>query len=193
MKNALRQAILQKRKALGQDERLEFSKKITDFIIGSKRYEKAEMIFTFVSMGQEVNTYPLIKQAWQDGKKVAVPIAKKGGKMYFVKLSSFQELRKTGFGVMEPQIEEEQEVLPNERDIFLVPGSVFDERGNRYGYGGGFYDRYFERFPKLYKIGVAFSFQVAGVDLQVESFDIAVDCIITEKGLTGGSNYEYFD
>ncbi len=193
MKNALRQAILQKRKAMGELERREFSKSITDFIIRSKRYKKAGTVFTFVSMDQEVNTYPLIEQAWQDGKRIAVPIAQKGGRMYFVSLSSFQELKKTNFGVMEPQIAEEQEVLPNETDIFLVPGSVFDEKGNRYGYGGGFYDRYFERFPKLYKIGVAFSFQVPGFDLQVESFDIAVDCIITEKGVTGGSSYEYFD
>ncbi|AMJ42102.1 5-formyltetrahydrofolate cyclo-ligase [Anaerotignum propionicum] len=186
MKNRLRQEILKKRKEMTEEERQRKSDNIIATLIGSKRYEKAETIFTFISMDNEVNTYPLIEQAWQDGKKVAVPIAKAKGEMYFVPIDSFSELRKSRFGVMEPEKEREDRVIPKETDVFLVPGSVFDQKGNRYGYGGGFYDRFFEQYPNIYKIAVAFSFQVMEFDLQVEVFDKPVDCIITEDGLIGG-------
>ncbi|MDD3394963.1 MAG: 5-formyltetrahydrofolate cyclo-ligase [Anaerotignum sp.] len=193
MKNTLRQEILQKRKEMSEGDRQRESQKIITILCGSKRYQKADTIFTFVSMNEEINTYPLIEQAWQDGKKVAVPIAKIRGRMYFVEIASFSELKKSRFGVLEPQKGEEAEVIPSKTDFFLVPGSVFDQKGNRYGYGGGYYDRYFERHPAIYKIGAAFSFQVMEFILQVEANDIPVDCIVTEKGLLGGSDYEYFD
>ena len=47
-------------------------------------------------------------------------------------------------------------------DIFLVPLVAFDNRLNRIGYGGGFYDRYLEKIQKNKKIvtiGLAYSFQ----------------------------------
>lgn len=182
MKEKLRKEILLKRKRMTKEERQVGSRYILEALWKGKRYEKAEAIFTFIGMRDEVNTYPLIERAWQDGKKVAVPIAKEKGEMYFVGLSSFSELQKSRFGVMEPQKGKEWAVLPKEDDLFLVPGSVFDQKGNRYGYGGGYYDRYFQQYPKLYKIAVAFSFQVMEFALQVEAFDIPMDCIVTEKG-----------
>lgn len=193
MKTILRQKILGQRKDMSEALRKEGSQKIVKFICNSSRYQKADTIFTFVSMEEEVNTYPLIERAWQDGKKVAVPIAKKGGKMYFVNIVSFVELKKSHFGVMEPEKEESKGVIPQKDDIFIVPGSVFDEKGNRYGYGGGYYDRYFQSYPDIFKIGVAFSFQVMDFELQVEQYDVPVDCVVTENGLIGGSNHEYFD
>lgn len=193
MKNTLRQKVLKKRKEMSKEDRQEFSNKIINFICNSNRFEKADTVFTFVSMAEEVNTYPLIEQAWQDGKKVAVPIAKKGGKMYFVPLYSLLELNESRFGVMEPQKGENEEVIPRKTDIFLVPGSVFDKNGNRYGYGGGFYDRYFQCYPDIFKIGIAFSLQITEFDLQVDTYDKPVDCVVTENGLIGGSKDEYFN
>ncbi len=193
MKNKLRQETLQLRKKMTEAKRKSQSDKIIGLICGSARYKNADTVFTFIGMAEEVNTYPLIEQAWRDGKKVAVPVAMIKGEMYFVPITSFLELKKSRFGVMEPVKGKEEEVVPKETDLFLVPGSVFDQKGNRYGYGGGYYDRYFQQYPYIYKIAVAFSFQVMEFDLQVEAFDIPVDCIVTEKGLIGGFRNEYFD
>lgn len=193
MKNILRQKVLERRKAMTKETQQKKIKKIIDFLCSSKRYEKANTVFTYISMGSEVNTYPLIEQAWGDGKKVAVPIAKMKGKMYFVLISSFSELKKSHFGVMEPEKGEDEEVTPVNTDLFLVPGSVFDKKGNRYGYGGGYYDRYFQQYPNIYKIALAYSLQIMEDDLQVDEYDIPVDGIVTEDGLIGGSNDEYFN
>ncbi len=193
MKNMLRQKILQKRKEMSVEERQRESNRIVDILCASQSYQRADTVFTYISMEEEINTYPLIKRAWQDGKTVAVPIAKIRGEMYFVPIAAFSELKKSHFGVMEPQKGKTEEVLPKKTDFFLVPGSVFDQKGNRYGYGGGYYDRYFHQYPNIYKIAAAFSFQVMEFELQAEVFDVPVDCIVTEKGVIGGSNDECFD
>ena len=56
---------------------------------------------------------------------------------------------------------------------------------NRLGYGGGFYDRYFQKnskLKKIIKIGLAFSFQKIK-KLPIDKFDKKLDKIITEKNL----------
>jgi len=56
-------------------------------------------------------------------------------------------------------------------------------RINRLGYGGGFYDRYFEKNSnrkKIVKIGLAFSFQKIK-KLPINKFDKKLDRVITEK------------
>ena len=68
-------------------------------------------------------------------------------------------------------------------DLIFVPLVGYDNNLNRLGYGGGFYDRYFEKNSKkkkIIKIGLAFSFQKIK-KLPVNKFDKKIDRIITEK------------
>lgn len=183
MKHERRKQVLAQRNSMPHAEWASNSEEICKLLLQSHAYQNANTIFTFVSFGKEVNTYPLIEQAWQDGKIVATPIAKKGKLMYFVPTSSFADLKKTAFGTLEADKDTSHEISPTANDLFLVPGAVFDQNGNRYGYGGGFYDQYLEKFPEIKKIAVAFSFQLQNEPLQVETYDIPVDTIITEKGI----------
>ena len=64
--------------------------------------------------------------------------------------------------------------------VVLVPGLVFDRKGNRYGYGGGYYDRYFARFPKLSRMAVAFEGQIEE-QLAVLPTDVRMHRIYTEE------------
>ena len=86
------------------------------------------------------------------------------------------------FGTLEPSAR-----LPVCRpDILLVPLAAFDLRGQRIGYGGGYYDRYIARqrasaMPPLC-IGLAFACQrVAFVPALIH--DEALDAIATEAGV----------
>lgn len=186
MKEKIRKEVLEKREQLSTELWRKMSEEALERLFASQWYQKAPRIFTFVSMGKEVDTYSLIARAWQDGKQVAVPIAKKKEEMYFVPLTDLSQLSPSSFGVMEPNRSRREEVVPNESDLFLVPGAVFDGVGNRYGYGGGYYDRYFMEHTRFLKIALGFSFQVMEKPLAVEAHDIAVDIIITENGIKGG-------
>lgn len=64
----------------------------------------------------------------------------------------------------------------------IVPLLAFDEQGMRLGRGGGFYDRFLEKFPGL-KIGVAFDWQKHDGPLPSEPHDQKLDFVITERDI----------
>jgi 5,10-methenyltetrahydrofolate synthetase len=66
-------------------------------------------------------------------------------------------------------------------DVFLVPGIVWDERGYRIGFGGGYFDKLLvQRRPDSVAIGLAYEFQVLP-SLHPDPWDQPVDYLITEK------------
>ena len=71
-------------------------------------------------------------------------------------------------------------------DIMLVPLLAYDNQNNRLGYGGGFYDRYLNKYLKtnnnILTIGIAFSFQKHH-KLPVSNNDVKLNYILTEKGI----------
>lgn len=101
MKKELRQRALAARNAL--EKREEKSRQIAAHILESAAYQNTERIFTFVSMGSEVETEEIIRQAWQDGKAVAVPKTEKQREMQFYEIRSLAELSEGRFGVREPK------------------------------------------------------------------------------------------
>ncbi|MEI3506868.1 MAG: 5-formyltetrahydrofolate cyclo-ligase [Anaerotignum faecicola] len=140
----------------------------------------AERIFTFVSMGSEVETEEIIRQAWQDGKAVAVPKTEKHREMHFYEIRSLAELSEGRFGVREPK--GGAVCVPKEGDLLLVPGLLFDGKKNRLGYGGGYYDTYFAKHKEGKRIGLAFAAQRFAEELPTEETDVPLDAVITENG-----------
>jgi 5-formyltetrahydrofolate cyclo-ligase len=180
MKIQLRQAALAKRNGISAAERAEKSQRIMAHILQSDAYLRARRIFSFVSIGSEVDTGALLQQAWRDGKDVAVPKTGKNREMNFWRIESFGALRMGRFGVPEPYCG--TVVTPEEGDLFLVPGLLFDRNKNRLGYGGGYYDTYFQKHGGFRRIGVAFSEQLSETVIPVGEFDILLDDIVTENG-----------
>ncbi|WP_051537344.1 5-formyltetrahydrofolate cyclo-ligase [Asaia prunellae] len=77
------------------------------------------------------------------------------------------------FGTMHP------DGVTDRPDLILVPLLAFDRRGNRLGYGGGYYDRTLSQIS-CRSIGFAFAWQeVARVPLG--AYDQPLDWIVTEK------------
>jgi 5-formyltetrahydrofolate cyclo-ligase len=80
-------------------------------------------------------------------------------------------------------IPEPDDLLPSARpwefDVVLVPGAAFSLRGDRLGWGAGYYDRFLATLrPNTLLCGVANDFQVVD-DLPTEPHDVAVEMIIT--------------
>lgn len=87
-------------------------------------------------------------------------------------------------GVKEPtQLKSKMLGLFQAHDLILVPGFAFDKKGSRIGSGKGVYDRFLAKEGKLaHKWGVAFSPQVHSEEFTLESHDIRLDGLVTEKG-----------
>ncbi|WEK54962.1 MAG: 5-formyltetrahydrofolate cyclo-ligase [Candidatus Cohnella colombiensis] len=71
-------------------------------------------------------------------------------------------------------------------DVVLVPGLAFNVRGERLGYGGGYYDRLYEKLhqvsqhPSLW-IGFGYSNQFIGQRLPTETHDLKLDGVVTDQ------------
>lgn len=69
--------------------------------------------------------------------------------------------------------------------VLIVPLAGFDLRGNRLGYGGGFYDRTLQMLRlsgRVHAIGLAFACQELP-DIPAEPFDQPLDMIVTDCGV----------
>jgi 5-formyltetrahydrofolate cyclo-ligase len=67
-------------------------------------------------------------------------------------------------------------------NMVIVAGLAFDKKGNRIGYGYGYYDKFLKSVPKSLKIGLCYDSQIVE-EIDSDEFDIPVDMIITEKGV----------
>jgi len=144
-------------------------------------YREAKVIYAYMDCKHEVETRELIRAAWADNKRVAVPKVL-GQEMKFFYITSFeQDLEDGYFGIQEPR---EKNPAEEEDALLLMPGVAFDEERHRVGYGGGFYDRFLEDHPELVTVALAFEFQVKP-EVPYEDFDIRPSKIVTEKRVIG--------
>lgn len=168
MKKELRQTVLNQMKKLTGKEKEQADNWLTQHLLSSVAYQKAQVMATYLSMPHEVSTGSFIKQAQLDGKRVLVPKTYGQGRMIFVDYDE-NRLQKSSFGLMEPTSEEA--VDKTEIDLIHVPGVIFNSQGFRIGYGGGYYDRYLADFTGA-SISSIYSFQQS--DFEPNYHDIAV-------------------
>jgi 5-formyltetrahydrofolate cyclo-ligase len=100
-------------------------------------------------------------------------------------LQDWSELSASHWGLHEPAHHlriAERLVAPSQIDLFLVPGVAFDRRGNRLGYGKGYYDKLLsQRNSNSLVIALAFQVQVANAVPFDPKHDIPMDYIVTEN------------
>lgn len=137
---------------------------------------EASYIYAYYPCGQEASLLPFIREMLEKGKKLAFPRVK-GEEMEFYAVGSMEAFQTGSFGIMEPM---GQDRICDERAVVLVPGLVFDEKGNRMGYGKGYYDRYFHKHEVLARIGIAYEHQMER-ELSPQPWDVSMDGIVTEE------------
>lgn len=185
LKKQLRKEIIARRNSLAAVDREEKSALITRRVLALPFWEQARIIMCYVSFGSEVNTFPLITTALEQGKRVAVPLCQpEGRRLLAAEVSDFPgDLRPGTWGILEPRPETLRPLAPGFIDLVLVPGVAFDRAGNRLGYGGGYYDRFLATLrPGARAIALAFSEQIVA-DVYPQAHDRPVDMVITDGGI----------
>src|SRR5690625_3433928 len=89
------------------------------------------------------------------------------------------DLKRGYANILEPDSNKTVKAIDDTIDLLFVPGIVFDRRGYRIGFGGGFYDRFLQ-YRQLMTISFATDFQLIG-RVPIDDFDIPVQHIITDK------------
>lgn len=180
----LRQGILCERDSLSSDLISSASKKIIDSLGSIAVSRDAKLPLIYVSFRTEVITHSLIKERLAKGLAVAVPFTDiKNRRIIPVLIRDWRrDLKPGGYGILEPDPSRGAEVVqPEFLDVVIVPGSVFDRRCGRYGYGGGYYDRFLAQEASCaLRIGLAFQFQIAE-RIPLARHDQKMDIIVTEN------------
>ena len=188
MQNITKQELRQKIKIeLSQNKQNfeKWSKSICQNIINSEFYQKAQIVYAYMALPDEVDLSVLIDDALCKNKTVFVPkVVPNSNKMIFFDYSKCQ-FENGSFGILEPKTEDikEEKITGDQTVIFLVPGRVFGEDGERIGRGKGFYDIYLSNFLKTQKksvlvAGVCFPIQI-GKQVPTTEHDIKMDQIFT--------------
>lgn len=174
-KQQIRVKLKEKRERLKKEQVLQMSQKICDKLKEYIWFQQAKVIYFYYPLGKEVNLLPLAETALTFRKQIAFPKVN-GRNMDFYQVDSFTCFQEGNFHVMEPT---SKKLMDIKDALVFVPGIGFDNHKNRMGYGGGYYDRYFMRYPECHKIGIAYSFQIVKT-LVRETHDIPMDAVITE-------------
>ena len=173
MKKTLRKETIAAMKRLPESVKTQADEQLTQRLLELPAFQEAKTLATYLSMGHEFSTASLIQAALQDGKRVCVPRTYPQGRMEFVEYDP-DILEKTRFGLLEPN-ERGQVVDKAEIDLIHVPGLVFQSKGYRIGYGGGYYDRYLADFAGK---TVSTIYSIQQKEFQPDAFDQAVQEVL---------------
>ena len=145
---------------------------------------KKTVVAAYWPRGRELDTQTIIDACLDHGAKVGLPVVQKDTRlMKFAPYTDKTELVEGKFKINLPVINKRTKML--EPDIFVVPMLAFDRRGNRLGYGGGYYDAtlaHYREKKNITIVGVAYAKQACLFNLPCEEHDIRMDWIITEQG-----------
>lgn len=178
-KQELRLKCRRLREEMPKDKKHELDTAVAENVRRLKEYRPASTILVYMSTPIEVDTVEIIKNAWTDGKKVAVPRCIPDTRdMEFHYITSFDCLAKGSFSVLEPP-SDAPIVTDFSGCLMIVPGMQFDMKGYRIGYGKGYYDRYMVRFTGV-SAGICYSSELKPF-MYHGRFDRNVDIVVTDK------------
>ena len=179
-KTLIRKEMKERLSALSKPYYEDYSYKIAGHLYKQDDWIQAKVIGVTISKEPEVDTYQIIRKAWESGKEVVVPKCHpKEKKLSFHKITQFSQLESVFYGLFEPIIDQTVEVVHEDIDLLIVPGLAYTRNGFRLGFGGGYYDRYLPQY-KGKTISLAFHFQVIPL-LPIEEHDIPVSKLITNE------------
>ena len=182
-KKDLRNKLTQRRNLIKKNATIEFNIDAFFKLTEKIKLNAIDCVGSFISIRSEISTNKLNKAILDMDKKLAFPTIEKNSETLIFKTTNSLKSFKLGkFNIPEPK-DNNKEIIPQ---LFFVPCLGFDLKGYRIGYGGGFYDKTFEKLKKLnllfYTVGFAYDDQKQN-ELPIEKFDYKLDFVLTEKQL----------
>ncbi|MFQ3788605.1 5-formyltetrahydrofolate cyclo-ligase [Halomonas sp. A29] len=185
----LRQELRRRRRALSPQQRRQADATLCQRLRQLPEVKRARRVALYLPNDGEIDPRPLIPWLTHRGVRVYLPVLKplSENSLWFVHYHPGTPMRRNRFGIPEPQTRHgahrARRLATWALDLILLPLVGFDERGQRMGMGGGFYDRslaFTQRpGPRPTLIGLAHDCQ--RVDrLPTEPWDVPLDAIVSD-------------
>lgn len=164
-------------KALDRNEKAVLDRKVGGQLLELPEISGASCIYGYMSLSWETGTGEILEQFLNRGIRLALPKVI-GREMDFFEVSSLDDLEEGTFHIMEPKTGCKKADWPDA--VLMVPGLAFSKDGKRLGKGGGYYDKYLERYPHLRTVALAYDFQITD-EIPIMEHDRRVDMVVTES------------
>lgn len=186
-RHKLRREMLARRNAMPGREARTAAEATARHLAATSVFLSAGRIAGYVALDNELDPAPLIELASAAGMEIYLPRVLDACHMEFTRWRPGDRLQENRFGIPEPVSEPAQLLAPEALDLVLVPLLGFDSRGNRLGFGAGYYDRAFA-FKQAGSVrpllcGYAYAWQKVP-SLAAADWDVALDAVATERGVT---------
>ena len=158
-KSELRKIIRNRKRQYSSSQLEELSLSILSRLNNNEQLAAAQTVLMYYSLPDEVNTHQYIDHLIRQGKRVLLPEVIDSEHMVIREYTGKQDLKEGSFHIMEPIGAIFPEEKYKEIEVGIIPGMSFDAKGYRLGRGKGYYDRFLEKVPDMYKIGICFDFQ----------------------------------
>jgi 5-formyltetrahydrofolate cyclo-ligase len=179
-KKALRQAMLAKRKALSVRYREQASQQICTRLWQRLERLSAQTLLFYMPIQGEVDLRRAIHIGWQKGRRIILPRAMEGHQLACYQVEHGGQLQRGAYQIMEPDPQKAQLIDPLTIELAFIPGVAFDRQCYRLGYGGGYYDRFLQKYPHIQTWGIAYEEQMVPT-IFPEAHDQPLQLVLTEK------------
>lgn len=176
-KNEIRRQILSIRKNMHKDSVLLLSNIICSNIEDALFLDNISDICLFMPIQNEVDLQKLYYICRNRQINIWLPRILCNS-MDFYLYDDNTSLIEGAYHIMEP--DNMTKLVPNSTTLVIIPGCVFSVKGDRIGYGGGYYDRYMAMYPACQYIAVCFDFQIMDT-IPHEEHDKKPDIIVSDK------------
>lgn len=191
-KEKVRKKAVETRDSIDEESRQQKSEEIAKKILEADWFKEADIVLSYHAFRSEVEVDALNRAVLTQGKKLYLPKTYvKEKQIRFFEITDLSKLKRGYQKIWEPTGEEPEfsfETVKEEQKkvLMIMPGTAYDARGYRMGYGGGYYDRYLNAHEAEWKmidfmtVFVAFSEQKM-ILIPGERCDVKPDVIVTEK------------
>jgi 5-formyltetrahydrofolate cyclo-ligase len=184
-KKELRKQYLERRKQLSEGECAAFNLKLYNLFFASfdLSFIRVLHIYLPIAKNNEPDTWAIIDRIRHEFPhiRLSIPRVVANGELENAYFEGMHQLEKSELSIPEPRI---GVPTPDEKiDMVIVPLIAFDEKGNRIGYGKGFYDRFLKRTRlDCKKVGLSFFAAAKEID-DVDVSDVPLDQCVTPSGI----------
>lgn len=189
-KSELRRRLRAQRNALPADDQRLAAAQLASHLAGTRLFRVSRRVACYLPNDGEIDTNSVIAHIWRMRKTCYLPVLSRltHDRLWFAPTRPGMALAPNRFAIPEPVVQARDLVRAQELDLILMPLVGFDDRGNRLGMGGGFYDRSLEflrhraRWRKPHVLGLAYDFQRVN-GLAPDTWDIPLQGVVTDTAV----------
>ncbi len=189
-KTDLRRRLRTRRNTLSVEERRLAERRLALNVAGTRLFLTSRRIACYLPNDGEIDTRGVIEHIGRLRKACYLPVLSRlsHDRLWFARIKPDTRFTPNRFGIPEPVVKARELVRAQELDLILMPLVGFDDRGNRLGMGGGYYDRSLEFlrhrrcWRKPHVLGLAYDFQrLNGLD--PDPWDVPLQGVVTDRAV----------